>query len=173
MALQLLGAVRHGAGPGSVRDSDVATGLPIAACLCPASYVRCRQVSFVFSSLRLVWGEATGRALVILGAFDQDCSLYTRVGDPDRHSQPNRPCSSPAVGRILVFSSFFFPYQARHDTQCRVHTIVIEILMTTESFSLRNRYMLVRLFSLLHVTSVFYAFLVHSNPATCRREIGW
>lgn len=36
------------------------------------------------------------------------------------------------------FSSFF-PYSARHDMQCRVHKIVIEILMTTEAFSLRNR----------------------------------
>lgn len=94
----------------------MATGLPTAACRCPASCVRCRQVSFVISNRCLVWVEAAGRALVIRGAFDQDCSLYTRVGDPDRHSPPNRPFSYPAVGRTLVI--LLFPYPARHDTQC-------------------------------------------------------
>lgn len=174
MALQLLGAVRRGAGVGGVRDSEVATGLPIAACRCPASCVRCRQVSFVISNRCLVWVEAAGRALVIRGAFDQDCSLYTRVGDPDRHSPPNRPFSYPAVGRTLVI--LLFPYSARHDTQCLVHKIVIEILMTKRSSFLfpppRTQDLLIQWFPSLHVTNVYYAFLAYFDTATCRTKIG-
>lgn len=62
--------------------------------------------------------------MAIRGAFDQDCSLYTRVGDPDRHLPLSRPrFFTPAVGRTLVSPSLpFFPYSARHDRQCRMQT---------------------------------------------------
>lgn len=111
LALQLFGAVRGGAGRGNVRDRPkLAKRLHMAACRHPAGSVRYRGVSFVMSDRCFGWGEATGRALAIQGAFDQDCSLYTRDGD-HRASPPDRPFLCRAVGRTLVISFFIIHIQ--------------------------------------------------------------
>lgn len=87
---------------------------------------------------------------------------------------PTDPFLYPAVGRTLVI--LLLPYSARHDKQCRVHKIVIEPNDKKRLFFFplpKNRDMLVQCFGpSLYVTSVYYAFPVYSNSATCRTKIG-